>query len=94
MEMEIKTNNIPRNVVYGFELPENQRKEFDYLSEEEYSNNEFFKYKGRYYDLGEFMRCEGELKEQGWYGYMSDSFFSGIVIKFDDESVIVGTYYC
>jgi hypothetical protein len=93
--MKIKTNNIPRHIVHGFELPENQRKEFDYLSDEEYTNNEFFEYKSQFYDLGEFMRCEGELKEKGWQGYSADSYFSGIVVKYtDDDSVIVGTYYC
>lgn len=94
--MQIKTNNVPRHIIYGWELPENQRKEFDYLSEEEYENQPFFKYKGRHYDFREFMRCEGELKEQGWDGYSADSFFSGVLIKVSDdsESVIVGQYFC
>lgn len=93
--MQIKTNNVPRHIIYGFELPENQREEFDYLSDDEYADAEFFKYKGNYYGIGEFMRCESELKQQGWYGYRSDSFFSGVVIKLssDGDSVIVGQYF-
>lgn len=93
--MKIKTNRHARHIIYGCELPENQRKEFDYLSDEEYSSNGFFKYKGQYFDLGEFIRCEGELKDKEWHRYSSDSYFSGIVVKYteDYESVIVGTYY-
>lgn len=94
--MKIRTNNQPRNILHGYDLPENLRKEFDYLSDEDFGCNDFFKYKGNYYDLGKFMRCPEGLKNLGWYGYLSDSFFSGVLIKYTDdyESVIVGTYYC
>jgi hypothetical protein len=42
------------------------------------------------------MRCErdatGDLN--GWDGYASHSFFSGVVVKYrEDEFVIMGRYY-
>ena len=92
-EVTIITNNQPRDILYGFNLPEKYRKEFDYLTDEEYANHEFFIYKKQAYSLSEFMRTDS-FKD--WDGYSSDSFFSGIVIKIinDGDSVIVGRYYC
>ena len=66
----------------------------------------FFRYRGELYDLGEFSRViphgsrschptECDSPEMaGWHGYMSNSYFSGILIKLVDnyESVIVGAY--
>jgi hypothetical protein len=72
----------------------------------------FFRYRGNIYDCYEFSRIipvgskichpteySGE-ELQGWDGYMSDSYFSGIVIKYptdefdhmDYETIIVGLY--
>ena len=96
--MKITTNNISRDVIYGFDLTEAQKAEFDYL--DDIDGASFFKYKGQVYDLGEFMCIDAKRKPclsplAGWDGYSSDSFFSGIVVKYVDdcERVIVGTYY-
>ncbi len=43
--MKITTNNQPRTPLYGYELPPEQRKEFDYLTDEEYETRDFIKYK-------------------------------------------------
>lgn len=99
--VEIRTNNVPRSLMYGYELPEKARAEFDYLSDDEFETREFIKYKGRYYDLGEFMRIDesrlpAESHLNGWDGYVSDSFFSGVLLKYTDkycESVVMG-WYC
>lgn len=71
----------------------------------------FVRYKGQVYDLGEFsLIMPGDYKGAlhpitlrdtennfvGWNGYQSDSYFSGLVIKYTDdycESVIIGRYY-
>ena len=102
----IRTNHKPRPVVYGFELTETERKEFDYL--ESIDDSQFIRFKGMVYDIGEFSRiippgaprkqpteCQ-TIELQGWDGYLSDSFFSATLVKFvdDGESVIVGTYIC
>jgi hypothetical protein len=93
--MQITTNYVPRPVIYGYELTEEQRKEFDYLNWQKIEAGEdsadFFEYKGELYDLGEFM-ASSMFPE--WDGYTSDTYFSGLLIKFVEnfESVIVGRY--
>jgi hypothetical protein len=70
-----------------------EKKHFDYLSDDELDRATFFRYKGRLYDLGEFCCCPDTLKP--WHGYLSTSYFSGIVVVVlnNSEKVIVGTYY-
>lgn len=101
--MKIKTNNVPRHLVYVYELTEKEVADFDYLSPEELNEREFVRYKGRVYDLGEFMRIDKTVAPhpqregwEGWHGYSSDSFFSGVLVRFSDdgESVVMGTYFC
>lgn len=90
--MEIITNNKPRFLIYGFELTDKEKSEFDYLDDIE--TNSFFRYKKQVYNLGEFMRIENIPEFEKWHSYHSDSFFSGVLIKLiDDESILVGRYY-
>ena len=98
--MNIVTNNAPRQLINGFELSDKEREEFDYLGEDELCESVFFKYKGVIYDLNEFMRItdtmtlhDSQLKE--WHGYMADSYFSGILVRYieRDEEVIVGQFF-
>jgi len=96
--MEIITNHQPRPADYGMyfvgSLRQKLRAEFDYLSEEEFDVAEFFNYRGVWYHIGEFLRCAAQ-QFPGWDGYHSDSYFSGIVIKYlYGEGVIVGRYCC
>jgi hypothetical protein len=95
MTFQIKTNHVPRNLTYGYELSEKERKEFDYIAEEDFSTHSFFRYKGEVYDPSDFMRVTDISDLKGWDGYASDSYFSGIVVKYVDnfERVIVGTYF-
>jgi hypothetical protein len=106
--MNIVTNNVPRPVIDAWELTASEQEEFDYVNwpaiEAGEDSASFFRYKGQLYDLGEFTADYGitrgsglpdEMK--GWDGYMSESFFSAIVVKYVNEdgdwSVIVGTVY-
>jgi hypothetical protein len=93
--MKIVTNHVPRDVIYGFELTTRERREFDFLSEKELDYSEFFRYRGEAYYLRDFVHAPPELRKLGWDGYMPDTYFSGIVIKYADdyESVIVGRYF-
>lgn len=94
--MKIVTNNVPRLMKYGYELPEKCRADYDYIDPEEYDMHGFFKYKGHYYDSGEFMRVDHSFGMEGWQGYAPDSAWSGVLIKFvngDDDRIIVGRYY-
>ena len=71
------------------------REQFDYLTEDQFDSNEFFKYKGNWYDVAEFMRVDNNSPfHKQWDGYSSDTYFSGIVLKYCyDGTVIVGTYF-
>ena len=93
-EVKIITNNHPRPIVYGWELSDSERQEFDYYDADELDCAMFFRYKGEIYDLGEFM-CVDRGPFTGWDGYSSDSFFSGILVKYpehDNDHVMVGWY--
>lgn len=99
--MKIKCNNKPRQLVYGYELSEKERADFDYLTEEELDTRDFVRYKGHVYDVAEFMRIEAGIvncQREGWKkfdGYFSDSAFSGVLIKYiDSDNYVMATYYC
>lgn len=111
MSVKIVTNNVPRDVLMdGMGMTEDERAQFDYIDwaavERGDAGCEFFRFKGQLYDLGDMEAGYGSPNPdwmKGWDNYISDSFFSGIVIKFpkdefnpeerDWERVIVGTYY-
>lgn len=88
-----RTNNCYRNLKHGYEMPKKLRPDFDYIGIEEFDCHDFVEYKGEWYDLSSFVLWP----EKCWDGYISDSFFSGIVIKYhpdDNDRVMMGTYYC
>ena len=86
--MKIITNNVPRNMAYGYELTDKQKQDFDYL--EDIDSHDFVKYKGMVFDLSEFMITELE----GWDGVSGGSYFHGYLIKIvDSDTVIMGAYY-
>ena len=103
-KLTIRTNHKPRPVLQRYELTEKESAEFDYLAPDEGS---FFRYKGHVYNLGEFCRViapgAGRMHPTecdnpgfaGWDCYASDSFFSGVLVKYVDdlESVIVAQYF-
>ena len=101
--MNIITNNQPRQPMSGLTLElfvgdkkaAEIREQFDYLSDTEFEDTSFITYKGYTYCLGDFMRTPSACDEfNGWDGYHSESFFSGILIKFtEDHDVILGRYF-
>ena len=100
--MKITTNNHPRYVVDATELTATERAKFDYIDWDAIDEGEawasFVRYQGEMYDLGEFdntRNLHGDSPLHEWDGYLSDSFFSGLVIRFADEycdSIVVGRY--
>lgn len=95
-ETKVFGNNHLVPITYGFELSEKEKKEFNYLEEEELESASFFRYKGNVYNLGEFGRVE---KNHPFFkifdGFTADTFFSGIAIKIVDEDFVkVYTTYC
>lgn len=100
-ELTIVTNNVPREVINGWQLTADERAEFDYYDwdgdDAEGLEQSFFRYKGELHDLGEFMRWESGPDDHPFYqwdGYQSDSFFSGLLVRYceDWEYVVVGRY--
>jgi hypothetical protein len=106
MVVTIKSDRKWRNLLYGYELPKKQRKEFDYIkSDEEFETRNFAKYHGQYYDINEFqvLPIIGDASGKhvvypefrGWDGYMNDTYSSGVLIKLssDGEQYKIGRFY-
>jgi hypothetical protein len=88
----VKTNNVPRDLICYMDLSESEKKDYDFLSEEDKYGPSFFRYHGRVYYMGEFMATSC-LKE--WHGVANDSYFSGVCVRYtkDLERVVVGSFY-
>ena len=106
MTVSITTNNVPRECTMGQWLEGfsafnprglyvQLREQFNYLTQDEFDESEFFKYQGDWYCVGDFIRVVAAPHEHlyGWDGYSSDSYFSGVVMKYNyDGTVVVGRY--
>lgn len=99
--MTVRTNNVPRPTIDAWQLTPKERLEFDYLDwsaiEQGTNSATFFRYRGQLYDLSEFVESP-PLFTKGWDAFCSDSFFSGILIRYiqsdyDNDQVIVGALY-
>lgn len=106
MSITIKTNHQFRPLLKAYELTKKELREFDYMTNDELLEADFIRYRGQVYALNDFVCIihKGQsaykpfahfdhddcLKE--WDGIRTDSFFSGIVIKYsqDFETVKVG----
>lgn len=100
MALTIITNNVPRDTLNWWELTTKECGEFGYVKDGRREQDvEFFRYKGQVYDLDEMQATPSELANEGWDGYMSDTFFSGILVKYFDENgiydgqIVVGRFY-
>lgn len=92
--LEITTNNQPRPLLGWDDLTSKEQKEFDWIEDPIETGFDFFRYKGSTYSLQEFLVAPYPDFE-GWDGYHSDSYFSGILIRIveDGDAVVVATYY-
>ena len=105
--MGIKTDNKWRPLAALADLPEKAQKEFEYIDGDSIYDLRFVKYKGVWYDAMDTQRITVGNSFRGWDMYVtkdhpfakwssfiSDSFFSGILFKLDDDfdRVIVGRY--
>tara|TARA_B100000900_G_scaffold57642_1_gene43205 strand:+ start:570 stop:866 length:297 start_codon:yes stop_codon:yes gene_type:complete len=74
----ITTNYHIREFIFRDEIPSNiQADEFDWCD----SIGGYFKFKGYYYHVSQFMRTD--LPE--WDGIYNDSFFSGVLIRLEED---------
>jgi hypothetical protein len=103
--LTIITNNVPRDVLDWHDLTPNDRAEFDYLDtvalDEGRDSASFVRYHSELYDLGEFSADYGITRGTGlpdrfagWHGYLADSFYSGLLIRYLDshEQVILARW--
>lgn len=106
--IRIVTNNVPRFTVDAYELTPGERAEHDYLNWPAIDAGEdsatFVRYLGHLYYLGDFTAHYGISRKarlpdafSGWDGYLSDSYFSGVLIRFpnpdDGDTVIMGRFF-
>ena len=95
----VTTNNVPRDVIDAWQLTPAERAEFDYLDWDAIDagndSARFFRYRGQLYDLSDGFEVSMPEGTPGrWDGFQSDSFFSGILVRFVDdymERIVVGT---
>lgn len=96
-KLTIRTNNQPRHILYWHDLTDEERAEFDYLDTAEHQQDaRFVRYRGWVYDLSEFSAVGPMMSLDCWDGYVSDSFYSGVVCRYvgnDCEAVIMGTFF-
>ena len=87
----ITSNFQARPLMYGSDLPEKVQEDFGIRAE---NDGNYFKYKGEYYDLADFLAHENSSEDGYWHGACAQSFFTGIVVRLtdDNEGVIVGTW--
>jgi hypothetical protein len=94
--VKVRTNNVPRDIVYFFELDEKQqtsaRNEWDWMADDEIEDAEFFFYKGELYCMADFQAVHNEFWNpnppewmKGWDGYTNDTAFSGMLVKYPRE---------
>jgi hypothetical protein len=103
-DLTIITNHHPRDVIEAYELDRAEREDFDYIDwngvDEGTASATFMRYKGELHDLGEFQavfpRPGDPVFEGKWDGIQTDSFFSGVLVRYVEnfERVIVARYYC
>jgi hypothetical protein len=99
--LTIKCDNVPRFTLDWSDLSNKEKGEFNYfdLAKGEQHDTTFVRYKGVVYDLNEFQLVSKNAppEMQKFDGYQSDSFFSGVLIRFVDPStcdmVVAATYY-
>ena len=91
MTLKITSNSHERQFIYRHDVPADiLSNQFDYLDADTFDG--FLKYRGHWYHTSCFMRFGFPFnqvpqwaQDQGWDGYHSDSFFSGVVIKISDD---------
>ena len=103
-KLTIVTNNVPRDVVYGYQMSHKVLKEeFDIetegMNDDEISDlcsMQFVKFRGVWYNLQDFITTSPGPWNHGlpeefmqWDGYASDSFFSGTLLKYVKDDDIM-----
>jgi hypothetical protein len=107
-KVKVYTNHHKRELLYFWELDEARQAEardkYDYTDHEEL---QYFVYRDVLYSLEDFMAVHNRFYNpnppafmSGWDGYLTDTFFSGVLIKYpvndcgdtDYDYVVVATF--
>lgn len=89
--MKITTNNKPRALIYGYQLTEKEKQDFDWLND--IDSEQFVQYQGMIIHIGEFVRLSDDSEESkaGWYGVHGLNAFCGVLVKLiGNGRVVVG----
>ena len=105
---KIYSNYHKRELQYLFELdPKDQeivKERFDWMDGETLDCEQFVRYRGEWYGLCDFMAVHNTFYNPNppqwlkrWDGYLTDSFFSGVVIRYvrddwDDDKIQIGMF--
>ena len=99
MTLQIITNHHERPFLYGYEVPDSVKADFDHLDEDSGIDDGWIHYRNTWYHTSDFMRLTnsgfGVVSEfDNWHGHHGDSFFSGVLIKLSDdgETYQIATY--
>lgn len=110
MVLRITTNHVPRTLVYGYELTSRERESAGITADdagEDTEHTEYVRYRGSVIPVNDFSADWGMTRGTGlpsvfagWDGYLSDTYFSGLVIRYvrdesgnmDTDSVIIGRF--
>ena len=89
-----KISGQPQQIKYDYEVPKKVLDDYDWLDEDDKAIG-WIKHRKRWYHLSDFMRADKDSPMfPKWDGYHSDSFFSGVLVKFTDDGdgVYIRTY--
>lgn len=101
--MKIITNSKPRELVTFHDIPKKAQSDFDYVTDDAQCEYRFIQYKGSWYDtydtqrigvdIGQFMgwamAVEKDSPLSKWHAVISESYFSGVIFRFNGEDMVV-----
>lgn len=93
--LDICTDGKFREILYFHELPTKDQAEYRDMLDDDAEEGTFFKYRGWYYYLGDFMRFREKTPfPENWHGHYGESYFSGVIVELSDDGewVKVGRY--
>lgn len=100
-DITVRTDHKYKDVIYWEQLTPKEQKEFDWIASSDTLTTdeaEFIRYRDWVYCLNDVMALTHNAPDEfnGWDGYESDTYFSGVLFKYDPEDssrVMCGTYY-
>lgn len=95
MALVITTNNVPRDIVDGWNVPADVRADFTYVDWDSVDRGQdgasFVQYRGCWYDLNDMQSDwlaprEGSLGALGFHMFEAQTYFSGVAFKYPRDA--------